>query len=187
MGLEKAKSLLPVRDGQTFLDLIVRQVLAARKATGSNLKFLLLNSFSTSEDTLGHLAKYPELGNPADLELMQNKVPKIDAATLAPVEWPANPDHEWCPPGHGDLYPAILGSGMLQQLLDAGYRYLFVSNSDNLGATLDLGLLGWFAASGKPFRHGGDGPHCRRSQRWPSRQPRHRRPVAPARVGPVSG
>lgn len=151
MGLEKAKSLLPVRDGQTFLDLIVRQVLAARKATGSNLKFLLLNSFSTSEDTLGHLAKYPELGNPADLELMQNKVPKIDAATLAPVEWPANPDHEWCPPGHGDLYPAILGSGMLQQLLDAGYRYLFVSNSDNLGATLDLGLLGWFAASGKPF------------------------------------
>ncbi len=151
MGLEKAKSLLPVRDGQTFLDLIVRQVLAARKATGSNLKFLLLNSFSTSEDTLAHLAKYPELGTPADLELMQNKVPKIDAATLAPVEWPTNPDHEWCPPGHGDLYPAILGSGMLQQLLDAGYRYLFVSNSDNLGATLDLGLLGWFAASGKPF------------------------------------
>ncbi|PTX92895.1 UTP--glucose-1-phosphate uridylyltransferase [Spartobacteria bacterium LR76] len=151
MGLEKAKSLLPVRDGQTFLDLIVRQVLAARKATGSDLKFLLLNSFSTSEDTLGHLAKYPELGNPADLELMQNKVPKIDAATLAPIEWPADRDHEWCPPGHGDLYPAILGSGMLQQLLDAGYRYLFVSNSDNLGATLDLGLLGWFAASGKPF------------------------------------
>lgn len=151
MGLEKAKSLLPVRDGQTFLDLIVRQVLAARKATGSELKFLLLNSFSTSEDTLAHLAKYPELGKPADLELMQNKVPKIDAATLAPVEWPADRDHEWCPPGHGDLYPAILGSGMLQQLLDAGYRYLFVSNSDNLGATLDLGLLGWFAASGKPF------------------------------------
>jgi UDP-N-acetylglucosamine pyrophosphorylase len=151
MGLEKAKSLLPVRDGQTFLDLIVRQVLAARKATGSDLKFLLLNSFSTSEDTLAHLAKYPELGKPADLELMQNKVPKIDAATLAPVEWPADRDHEWCPPGHGDLYPAILGSGMLQQLLDAGYRYLFVSNSDNLGATLDLGLLGWFAASGKPF------------------------------------
>src|SRR4029078_12382141 len=45
MGLEKAKSLLPVRDGQTFLDLIVRQVLAAHQTTGCNLRFLLLNSF----------------------------------------------------------------------------------------------------------------------------------------------
>lgn len=151
MGLEKAKSLLPVRDGQTFLDLIVRQVLAARRETGSELRFLLLNSFSTSDDTLAHLSKYPELGDPRSLELMQNKVPKIDAQTLAPVEWPAHPEQEWCPPGHGDLYPAILGSGMLQRLLDEGFLYLFVSNSDNLGATLDPVLLSWFAQSGKPF------------------------------------
>lgn len=151
MGLEKAKSLLEVRDGQTFLDLIVRQVLAARKATGADLRFLLLNSFSTSDDTLGHLAKYPELGDPKKLELMQNKVPKIDAKSLAPVEWPANAEMEWCPPGHGDLYPAILGSGMLQSLLDEGFLYLFVSNSDNLGATLDPALLRWFAESGQPF------------------------------------
>jgi len=149
MGLEKAKSLLPVRDGQTFLDLIVHQVLAARKK--SDLRFFLLNSFSTSEDTLNHLAQYPELGDPKSLELLQNKVPKIDAETLAPVAWPANPEQEWCPPGHGDLYPAILGSGLLEQLLKEGYRYLFVSNSDNLGATLDPGLLSWFAESDQPF------------------------------------
>jgi UTP--glucose-1-phosphate uridylyltransferase len=149
MGLEKAKSLLPVRDGQTFLDLIVRQVLAARER--SDLRVFLLNSFSTSADTLGHLAKYPDLGDPASLELLQNKVPKIDASTLAPVSWPTNPEHEWCPPGHGDLYPAILGSGLLEQLLAEGYRYLFVSNSDNLGATLDPGLLAWFAESNQPF------------------------------------
>jgi UDP-N-acetylglucosamine pyrophosphorylase len=149
MGLEKAKSLLPVRNGETFLDLIVRQVLNAREK--SDLRFFLLNSFSTSEDTLAHLAKYPKLGDPKSLELLQNKVPKIDASTLAPVEWPANPEHEWCPPGHGDLYPAILGSGLLEQLLKEGYRYLFVSNSDNLGATLDPGLLAWFAESDQPF------------------------------------
>ncbi len=149
MGLEKAKSLLPVRDGETFLDLIARQVLAARQK--SDLRFFLLNSFSTSEDTLAHLAKYPELGDPKTLELLQNKVPKIDASTLAPVSWPANPEQEWCPPGHGDLYPAILGSGLLEQLLKEGYRYLFVSNSDNLGATLDPGLLAWFAESNQPF------------------------------------
>jgi UTP--glucose-1-phosphate uridylyltransferase len=151
MGLEKAKSLLPVRNGNTFLDLIVRQVIAARKETGANLRFLLMNSFNTSEDTLQYLAYYPELGHPADLELLQNKVPKIAADTLAPVQWPADPQLEWCPPGHGDLYPAILGSGMLDRLLEEGYLYLFVSNSDNLGATLDPALLNWFASSDMPF------------------------------------
>ena len=151
MGLEKAKSLLTVRDGETFLDLIARQVLAARKQTGANVRFLLMNSFSTSEDTKAHLSRYTELGAPGDLELLQNKVPKIAHDTLTPVEWPADPDLEWCPPGHGDLYPAILGSGILDRLLKEGYLYLFVSNSDNLGATMDPALLNWFAGSDKPF------------------------------------
>jgi UTP--glucose-1-phosphate uridylyltransferase len=151
MGLEKAKSLLVVRNGETFLDLIVRQVLAARKQTGAHLRFLLMNSFSTSEDTRAHLARYPELGAPGELELMQNKVPKIALDTLMPAEWPADPELEWCPPGHGDLYPAILGSGMLDRLLKEGYLYLFVSNSDNLGATMDPALLNWFAGSEMPF------------------------------------
>ena len=110
-----------------------------------------MNSFSTSEDTRAHLARYPELGVPADLELLQNKVPKIAVDTLTPVEWPADPELEWCPPGHGDLYPAILGSGMLDRLLKEGYLYLFVSNSDNLGATMDPALLNWFAGSDMPF------------------------------------
>ncbi len=39
------------------------------------------------------------------------------------------------PPGHGDLYNALLRSGLLDQLLEDGKEYLFVSNSDNLGAT----------------------------------------------------
>jgi len=58
---------------------------------------------------------------------------------------------EWCPPGHGDIYPSLLGSGMLDRLVNAGIKYVFVSNSDNLGATLDLKLLAHFASSGKPF------------------------------------
>lgn len=56
-----------------------------------------------------------------------------------------------CPPGHGDIYPSLLGSGMLDRLIDGGIKYLFVSNSDNLGATLDLDLLEYFAKSGKDF------------------------------------
>jgi len=71
--------------------------------------------------------------------------------TFGPVCWPENPQLEWCPPGHGDLYPSLLGSGWLDRLLAANVRYLFVSNSDNLGASLDLSLLSYFAHSGQSF------------------------------------
>jgi UDP-N-acetylglucosamine pyrophosphorylase len=151
MGLEKAKSLLEVRTGITFLDLIARQICHFRETSGANVRFLLMNSFSTSDDTRAFLAKHPELGDADSIELLQNKTPKIDAATFEPVEWPAGPDNEWCPPGHGDLYPVLAGSGALDRLLAAGVNFLFVSNSDNLGATLDPKLLKWFADSGAPF------------------------------------
>ncbi len=85
------------------------------------------------------------------MELMQNQIPKIDAATMAPVAWPAAPELEWCPPGHGDLYAALVGSGWLERLLAEGVKYAFVSNSDNLGAILDPLILRHFADSGAPF------------------------------------
>jgi UTP--glucose-1-phosphate uridylyltransferase len=151
MGLEKAKSLLKVRDELTFLDIIAHQFLHLRSAVAPKLRLLLMNSFSTSNDTAAALASYPELGDPKQLELMQNKVPKIDVKSLAPADWPQNRSLEWCPPGHGDIYPSLLGSGLLESLWNEEIRFLFVSNSDNLGATLDLRLLDFFANSGAPF------------------------------------
>ncbi len=153
MGLQGPKSMLAVRDGVNFLDLMVRQILDLRKSSGANVRLLLMNSFSTSEDTLGHLEKYRAQGlaDASEVELMQNQIPKIDATTLMPVAWPADPDMEWCPPGHGDLYPALVGSGWLDRLLAEGVKYAFVSNSDNLGAILDPAILSYFAKSGAPF------------------------------------
>ena len=154
MGLEKAKSLLPLKDGATFLDFIAQQVELTREKFKVDLAFMLMNSFSTSADTLAYLAKYPKLALDATglpLEFQQNKAPKVTKEGLAPASWPAAPSNEWCPPGHGDLYPALVGSGMLDQLVAKGYKYMFVSNSDNLGATMDLKLLTWFAESGADF------------------------------------
>lgn len=116
-----------------------------------DLKFMLMNSFSTSADTLEAFANYPALGTGSDLEFVQNKAPKVTAEGYEPATWSAEPSHEWCPPGHGDLYPAMLGSGTLDKLLAKGVKYMFVSNSDNLGATMDLKLLTYFADSGAPF------------------------------------
>ena len=151
MGLEKAKSLLKLKGDLTFLDLIAKQVLHFRHAHQSSLRFLLMNSFSTSTDTIAFLKKYPELGAPELLQLMQNAVPKVDSQSLRLVSWPDDPELEWCPPGHGDLYPSLLGSGLLDKLLAEGVQFCFVSNSDNLGASLDLKLLQYFADSNKSF------------------------------------
>ncbi|KAL0584753.1 hypothetical protein ABG067_005491 [Albugo candida] len=151
MGLDKAKSLLTVKNDDTFLDLIAKQVMELRQVHHSNVRFVLMNSFSTSADTLEYLQKYPELVDDKELELLQNKVPKVDASTLAPATYSLNSSKEWCPPGHGDLYPSLAGSGKLEKLLSQGYKYMFVSNSDNLGACMDLDMLTYFAQSGKPF------------------------------------
>ena len=153
MGLQAAKSLLAVRDGANFLDIMVRQIQHLREVSGEKVRLLLMNSFNTSDDTLAHLQCYREQGfaDAAEVELMQNQVPKLDAATLAPVSWPQDPELEWCPPGHGDLYPALVGSGWLERLLAAGVKYAFVSNSDNLGAVMEPALLEYFAQSGAPF------------------------------------
>ena len=152
MGLDKAKTLLEVRDGLNFLDLITQQVLAARDRYHARLPLLLMNSFRTEDDTLAHLERYEELpveGLP--LSFTQNQEPKLRADDLTPVEWPADPSLEWCPPGHGDLYPALEGSGVLDQLLEHGFRYACVSNGDNLGAAPNATIAGWFARSGAPY------------------------------------
>ena len=151
MGMTRAKSLLEVKDGLSFLDIIVRQVLDLRERTGASIPLLLMNSFATREDSLAALARYPELELDLPLDFVQGKVPKLLADGLEPVEWPDNPALEWAPPGHGDVYTSLATSGLLGELLDRGYEYLFLSNADNLGAVLEPRILGWFAEQELPF------------------------------------
>ncbi len=152
MGMSRAKSLLPVRDDRSFLDVIATQVLAERARYGVALPLLFMDSFRTRDDTLAAVAAHPDLPvRDLPLDFLQNREPKLRADDLTPVEWPADPSLEWCPPGHGDLYTALETSGTLQRLLDAGYRYASVSNADNLGAAPDATIAGWFATSGAPY------------------------------------
>jgi UTP--glucose-1-phosphate uridylyltransferase len=152
MGMDRAKSLLCVRRGLSFLDIIARQVLHLRREHDARLPVIFMNSFRTSADTLAALSRYDDLrveGIP--LELLQNKEPKLLESTLMPVSWPKEPSLEWCPPGHGDIYTALSASGLVRTLLDAGYRQVFISNADNLGAVAEPQVAGWFAESGAPF------------------------------------
>jgi UTP--glucose-1-phosphate uridylyltransferase len=150
MGMTKAKSLLEVKDGRTFLDLIAEQILDLRERSGARLPLVLMNSFATRADSLAALERYDDLSAGLPVDFVQNKVPKLRADDLTPVRWPADPALEWAPPGHGDLYTALVTSGMLEALLDGGYRYAFVSNSDNLGAVLDPRILAWLVNGPHP-------------------------------------
>jgi UTP--glucose-1-phosphate uridylyltransferase len=143
MGLTAAKSLIEVKRGMSFLDIILRQ------AENSAVTLAFMNSFNTHDDTLAALSKL----NPSifPITFVQHKFPKILQKDFLPATWPAKPVLEWNPPGHGDVYTALLTSGMLQSLLDDGIQYAFISNSDNLGARLDESILGYFAHHQFPF------------------------------------
>lgn len=154
MGLEKAKSLIVARNGLSFLEIILEQTHFLRSRCRARLPLFFMNSFSTSVDTLEAIEKSAaRIQNPDGLPLAfcQHRVPKLNPETHEAAEWPAQPELTWCPPGHADLYQALQTTRLLEQLLKQGFRYAFVSNSDNLGALLDMRILGYMAKTQKPF------------------------------------
>jgi UTP--glucose-1-phosphate uridylyltransferase len=152
MGLQQPKSLMEARDGRSFLEIIIGQTLALRRRHGVALPLVLMDSDSTREPTLEALAEHPELDHEGlDPDFMQSVIPKLESDTLEPVSWPKAPALEWTPPGHGDVYGALRRSGMLDSLLEQGYRYAMISNSDNLGAGVDARIAAYLAAEELPF------------------------------------
>lgn len=135
MGLQGPKSLIEVKPGRTFLDVIAQQ------AQGRPL--VLMNSFSTDAATRAS-------GVGARM-FLQSREPKLREDDHAPVEWPDDPALEWCPPGHGDVYVSLAASGMLEDLIGEGVEWAFISNSDNLGATPEARIPAWAKANDVPF------------------------------------
>lgn len=147
MGLTGPKGLLEVKEGKDFYDILVQQVRWFGKEHEFCPALIFMNSFSTEDDTrrrLGELRFEQEL----PLGFLQSQVPKIRPdGSLPEVE----AEYAWCPPGHGDIYASLLDSGLRDQLLQAGVRYLFVSNIDNLGAVLDSRPLSYMEEHGLSF------------------------------------
>ena len=143
MGLMGPKSLLQVKNGKSFLEIILGQ------ANNCQADLALMNSFSTQADTVAAIAALKPPRPP--FMFLQHKFPKILRDDLTPARWPSNPTLEWNPPGHGDVFTALHTSGMLDRLLAKEICFAFISNSDNLGAAMDPLLLGYFAQQGYPF------------------------------------
>ncbi|KAJ4744556.1 UTP--glucose-1-phosphate uridylyltransferase [Rhynchospora pubera] len=141
MGCTGPKSVIEVRNGFTFLDLIVIQIESLNKKYGCNVPLLLMNSFNTHEDTQKIVEKYSN----SNIEIHtfnQSQYPRIVVEDFSPLpsKGVAGKDG-WYPPGHGDVFPALTNSGKLDAMLSKGKEYVFVANSDNLGAVVDLKIL----------------------------------------------
>jgi UTP--glucose-1-phosphate uridylyltransferase len=151
MGLRQPKSLVMAREGRTFLEIIAAQAQALRRRFQIPLPVVLMNSEATRSAMAPELERHADLCDGLPPAFEQSMVPKLDASTLAPISWPPNPALEWCPPGHGDVYGALRRSGLLEAMLERGFRYAMISNCDNLGATLDERIATHLAAERIPF------------------------------------
>jgi len=143
MGCKGPKSTISVRDDLTFLDLIIRQLENINLTYGANVPLVLMNSFNTDDETKKLINKYNHI-KVKIYTFNQSRYPRVDKETLLPIAKTLsnNSDLEaWYPPGHGDIYESLHNSGLLKMFIDEGKEYMFVSNSDNLGATVDLNIL----------------------------------------------
>ncbi|XP_034445377.1 UTP--glucose-1-phosphate uridylyltransferase-like [Hippoglossus hippoglossus] len=144
MGCKGPKSLISVRSENTFLDLTVQQIEHLNKTFNTDVPLVLMNSFNTDEDTKKILLKYKHYKVKIHT-FNQSRYPRINKESLLPIARTMGTSGEnaeaWYPPGHGDIYASFSNSGLLDRLLAEGKEYIFVSNIDNLGATVDLFIL----------------------------------------------
>ncbi|KAK8588665.1 hypothetical protein V6N12_023089 [Hibiscus sabdariffa] len=141
MGCTGPKSVIEVRNGLTFLDLIVLQIENLNSKYGCNVPLVLMNSFNTHDETLKIVDKYSN-SNIVIHTFNQSQYPRLVVEDFTPL--PSKGQHGkegWYPPGHGDVFASLMNSGKLDAFLSQGKEYVFVANSDNLGAIVDLKIL----------------------------------------------
>ncbi|PJF16656.1 UTP--glucose-1-phosphate uridylyltransferase domain-containing protein, partial [Paramicrosporidium saccamoebae] len=151
MGCVGPKSAIEVRDGMNFLDLTVRQLEYLNQTRQVSVPLILMNSFNTDHDTRKVIQKYGR-NRINIITFNQSRYPRIGKDSLLPVpNTPTDNKECWYPPGHGDVFNAMCHSGLLDEMLAQGKEYVFISNIDNLGATVDTTILKHMIESGTEF------------------------------------
>ena len=144
MGCHGPKSLIQIApDGTTFLDKIINSHCNSPLSNA----LILLNSFNTESQTKAHIrANFPSLDW---INVCQQAFKKIDADSLQPLQEVTT--DAFNPPGHGSVYFDLYYSGILHQLQASHIDYLFISNADNLAATVDPTIVQYLAVSKPSF------------------------------------
>lgn len=134
MGLTGPKSKIEVRDGNNFIDLVIKQIKHFNCKYESSVPLILMNSFNTQKETEKMIKGSKNI---TIKTFNQFKYPKISVNTKLPITG----DKSFYPPGHGNLYEVLYQTKLLDELINEGKEYLFISNIDNLSSTIDLNIL----------------------------------------------
>jgi len=154
MGCTGPKTAIPVKQGMSFLEIIVRQIHSLNQKHGVNIPLILMNSFNTDLPTKELLARV-EASKELDIICFnQAHFPRLDAETLLPLSEellsPSSPAYYY-PPGHGDVLRASIAEGIVDTLAARGIEWIFLSNGDNLGAVLEPSILAKLCSPGFEF------------------------------------
>jgi len=136
MGGRIPKGVLKAKDGLCYLEIAVKQVQALNEKWRTNVPLVLMNSFFTHDRSMDLVAN-------SDIPIMafiQNEVPRLQEETLFPLE--TGTEEDWAPPGHGDVFASLHRQGLLENLIKQGFRWIFISNLDNLAASAEPWILG---------------------------------------------
>jgi UTP--glucose-1-phosphate uridylyltransferase len=140
------KAAVPVARGKTFLDLKLADIRASAARGGGRVPTYLMTSFATDADVTrmareasseqAPVGTFPQF---VSLRLTrEGGLFRDGKGNVSPYA-----------PGHGDLSFALRRSGVLQKLRSEGVTQIYMSNVDNLAATLDPAIIAAHLESGK--------------------------------------
>jgi UTP--glucose-1-phosphate uridylyltransferase len=140
------KAVLEAVDGRSFLEAKLLQTRALERELRTSIPVALMTSFATDEAVRAHVRE-SELGDAFVFHQFVSLRLAADGELFEDDDGRASP----YAPGHGDLFDAAGGSGLLDDLAARGVRYVTVSNVDNLGARIDPVVLGMHLLGGRPL------------------------------------
>ncbi|MBU2567834.1 MAG: UTP--glucose-1-phosphate uridylyltransferase [Elusimicrobia bacterium] len=146
------KGAVEVFDGKTFLQLKIEQVKAVNKRYSVNIPVYIMNSFSTEQATVELFKKNNFFGmSENNIHFFNQYIFKRlnpDGSEFMTGSFSGNMQDQFSAPGHGDFIFAFKGEGFPDRFIGAGGKYIWYSNVDNLGATIDEVILGYHIESG---------------------------------------
>lgn len=137
------KALAEALPGHTFLDMRLAENRAATKLAGRPVPLWLMTSDATHHGITEALAKAH--APPHVAAFRQNLSLRLNPDGSLFVGDDGKPSEHAT--GHGDLVDALRRSGLLDSFLANGGKYVWITNLDNLGASIDPVVLGHFIAN----------------------------------------
>jgi UTP--glucose-1-phosphate uridylyltransferase len=137
------KALVEATDGKTFLELRLLENAALVRLAGRPVPLWLMTSDATDEPIREALVR---LGAPAHVMTFLQGL-SLRLTPDGALFHDAHGDASSHATGHGDLVDAVRRSGLLHAFVKDGGKVVWITNLDNLGATVDPAILGAFLAS----------------------------------------